>query len=86
MNTYVLGTKERGGKLRKRFVGKALIPKESIQLTVSRFHDRSHPNTANPPARYTQDFHGFLRPQFLGGVCFGHPDVLTRDEERGKAR
>lgn len=58
----------------------------TVVLTASRFHDRPHLDMAKQLARQTQGFHGSLRPQFLGGVCFGCPGVLTRGEVYGQAR
>jgi hypothetical protein len=60
---------------------------ESIKLTVSRFHDRPHPDMANQVARHNQGFRDdSLHPLFLGGVGFGHLGGLTRDRGNGQAR
>jgi hypothetical protein len=68
-------------------INKTLIPKERITLTVSKFHDKSHRDMAKQRVRHTQGSHdGSLHPQVLGGVWFGHPDVLIRGGLHGQAR
>ena len=59
---------------------------EMVALTVSKFRDKSHRDMAKQRVRHTQGPHvGSLHPQFLGGVCFGHPDLLIISGLYGQA-